>query len=551
MKSILKKQFLGFAFWGLSLVSVPALAQSQVARAEAALPSSPVSAQDADSAAPPELMKSAEAMLLALNQKDVDKAFAVMSDKGADQYIGKMLMELVPIFQMVDEVEPSDELKQLKKMIAKYGLDKVAIEQPMIDGSKSREKMAEVILLAMEKIEAELLACIPAGERQKATQELIEISGKIMESPLSFAIGKFEINGLQAELQVVAKFAPEMADEQGDMEEMTMAYLLFEKKEGDWRFDGFNHKRFFVQMLSEEAQMAEPFKEIVDFKIEGKTIDNEEVSLANYKGKVVLVDFWGTWCGPCVAGIPKLTDLHEKYKARGFEILGVAADDVDSLKEFLEKKPMAWKNVTDAESELATQYSIEAYPTTLLVDQHGKHVATNLHGAMLEKAVEMLLEGKSIESITGSAQDILAAGKKRAADEKKLIFLHIGAAWCGPCKLLEDWMAQPEIHEMFQKTFVDVKIDIDHNFNAQELLSTYGPKAGEIPWFGILNATDDKPIATCEDKDGNVGIPDTPEGYDHFTKMFEATGKFSQEQLDLIRRSISTAVEKYKSDSSK
>ncbi len=109
-----------------------------------------------------------------------------------------------------------------------------------------------------------------------------------------------------------------------------------------------------------------------------------------------------------MAAIPKLSELHEKYYSKGFEILGVAADDSDSLKEFLSKKPLPWKNVTDAESELAIKYSIDAYPTTLLIDKQGKHVATNLHGATLKKAIDMLLEGKSIESITGSAEDILA-----------------------------------------------------------------------------------------------------------------------------------------------
>ena len=334
------------------------------------------------------------------------------------------------------------------------------------------------------------------------------------------------------------------------MDGMTLAYLQFVKKGNDWRFDGFNNKRMIEQMLTEGGPMAEPFKEIVDFTIEGKTIAGEAISLASYQGKVVLVDFWGTWCGPCVAAMPKLTELHEKYNAKEFEILGVAADDSDSLKEFLDKNPLAWKNVTDAESELAMKYSIEAYPTTLLVDKQGKHVATNLHGATLEKAIDMLLEGKSIESITGSAQDILAAGKKRAADEKKFIFLHFGADWCGPCKLLEEWMAQPEIHALFQKKFIDVKIDVDNNFGAQELMTSLSPKAGGIPWFCILNATDDKPIAIGEDKDGNPGVPNSAEGFDGFAKMFKATGSLTTEELDLIRKSIEQQVERFKANSS-
>lgn len=533
LKASSAKAIFSSAFWLLSLVSFPALAQ------------------DRPATAPPELLKPAEAMVRALNQKELDKAFPVMTDTGADQYIGMMLLQLAGIGEVEGKGNQSEDLEKLQAMVSKFGLDKVQMDGLMPSGSGDKEKMAEQLLQSIEKTEKALLACIPANERRQATQELVGLNTKISVSSVSFAMGKFEIEGEQAELQVVAKMPPEMAGQDGDMDGMTLAYLQFVKKGNDWRFDGFNNKRMIEDMLSQSPQMAEPFKEIKDLALVGKTIDDKEVSLASYKGKVVLVDFWGTWCGPCVAGIPKLTELHEKYKAKGFEILGVAADDGDSLKPFLEKKPMAWKNILDAESEISLKYSIDAYPTTLLVDKQGKHVATNLHGATLEKAVEMLLEGKSIESITGSAQDILAAAKKRAAEEQKFIFLHFGADWCGPCKILEGWMAQPEIHALFEKALIDVKIDTDNNAGAQELFTSFTSNAGGIPWFAILNATDDKPISTCEDKNGNIGIPDSPEGFDHFTKVFEATGKFNKEQLELIRSSISAVVEKYKSETAK
>ena len=544
MKTNLKHVILCTAIGFSSLDGLSVLAQDK--------PQAAVAAQKSDSAMPPELMQSAEAMVLALNQKEVDKAFSVMTDKGADQYIASMLLQFSQISQMEDAGAPGDDLKDLKKTVEKYGLDKAAVEMPMPNGSGNAEKMAEGMVRAMEKSEKAVLECIPVGDRRKATLEMIDASAKVMMSPMSLALGKCEINGQQAELQVVAKLPPEMAAQGGGgMEEMTAAYLLFFKGEKGWRFDGFNNKRLIEEMLSQSPQMTEPFKEIKDLSLEGKTIDDKEVSLASYKGKVVLVDFWGTWCGPCVAGIPKLTELNEKYKSKGFEILGVAADDADSLKAFLEKKPMAWTSILDAESELAQKYSIEAYPTTLLVDKEGKHVATNLHGATLEKAVEMLLEGKSLLSITGSAQDILAAAKKQAAEEKKFIFLHFGAEWCGPCKILEGWMAQPEIHALFEKTLIDVKIDTDNNAGAQELLASFTANSGGIPWFAILNATDDKPISTCEGKDGNIGVPDSKEGIDHFTKVFEATGKFNKEQVDLIRSSITAVIEKFKSESPK
>jgi thiol-disulfide isomerase/thioredoxin len=510
----------------------------------------PVLAQDKSATAPPELLKPAEAMVLALNQRELGKAFTVMTEKGADQFIGKMLMQLAGIGQAGGEGNQNEDLKKLQAMVLGFGLDKVSMDGLMPTGIGDKERIAEQLLRSVEEIEQKLLACIPQNERREATQELVGLSSKILMAPESFAIGVFEIEGEQAELQVVAKVPPEMAGQDGGVDGMTLAYLQFVKKGNEWRFDGFNDKRMIEEMLAESQLMAEPFKEIVDLTIEGNTITGEAVNLASFKGKVVLVDFWGTWCGPCVAAMPKLTELHERYKAKGFEILGVAADDSDSLKKFLDKKPLAWQNVTDAESELATKYSIEAYPTTLLIDKQGKHVATNLRGATLEKAIDMLLEGKSIESITGSAHDILAAGKKRAAEEKKFIFLHFGADWCGPCKQLEEWMAEPEIHALFQKKFIDVKIDVDNNFGAQELMTSLSPKAGGVPWFCILNATDDKPLAIGEDKDGNAGLPSSAEGFDGFTKMFKATGSLTTEELDLIRKSIEQQVERFKANSS-
>jgi thiol-disulfide isomerase/thioredoxin len=539
MNSLWKKTLVGSAVWLFG--SIGCLVQ----------------AQDQPAVVSPELKRAGEAVILALSQKEVGAAFELMTEKGANQYMATMLVQLPQISQMEGaEGTESADFKELQKAVTKYGLDKIGFDMPVPDGSSKPEEIVDEMLKALDAAEERVLACIPASERRKTTTEMLTIMGKCMQSPMSLRLGEFEVNEDQAEVPVLGKVTSEVAAPDGEepVPEMAIEYLLFVRKDGHWRFDGFNRKRMLENALNNEslALLMQPFKEIADLSIEGKTIDAEEISLAKYTGKVVLVDFWGTWCGPCVAGLPKLTELHAKYQSQGFEILGVAADDVDSLKPFLSKKPLSWKNIVDGETEIATKYSIEAFPTTLLIDKQGKHVATNLHGETLEKAIGLLLEGKSIVSITGSAQEVFDAGKKKAAEEQKLIFLHFGATWCGPCQVLEEWMSRPDIHGMLDKVFVDVKIDTGANFGAEELLTEFSPEASGIPWFAILNSTDSKPIATCmNEKAENIGFPDAAEGIDHFVKMFEATGRFSKDQLEQIRTSLKDVVEPHKAESPK
>ena len=67
------------------------------------------------------------------------------------------------------------------------------------------------------------------------------------------------------------------------------------------------------------------------FEITGKTIDGKEFDLKDLKGKVVLIDFWGTWCGPCVAEIPNIIRNYEKYHGKGFDVIGVSSDKQDDV----------------------------------------------------------------------------------------------------------------------------------------------------------------------------------------------------------------------------
>ena len=123
--------------------------------------------------------------------------------------------------------------------------------------------------------------------------------------------------------------------------------------------------------------------------------DGTTVDLAAYRGKIVLVDFWATWCGPCVDELPHVKAAYEKHHEKGFEVIGISLDkDGDKLAAFTKEKQMPWPQIFDGkgwQSKLAQAYSIRGIPATFLLDREGKIAAKDLHGEALSKKVSELL----------------------------------------------------------------------------------------------------------------------------------------------------------------
>jgi thiol-disulfide isomerase/thioredoxin len=137
-----------------------------------------------------------------------------------------------------------------------------------------------------------------------------------------------------------------------------------------------------------------PGEELVGQTLEltGTTLEGDAFDWSAYRGKVVLVDFWATWCGPCVAELPNLKAAYEKYHARGFEVVGISLDqDVETLRAFVEKQRIPWTNLFDEGHPMAKKYKITAIPTALLVDKDGKVVTHRTRGAALEQELARLL----------------------------------------------------------------------------------------------------------------------------------------------------------------
>lgn len=120
------------------------------------------------------------------------------------------------------------------------------------------------------------------------------------------------------------------------------------------------------------------------------------VSLQHYQGKIVLVDFWASWCAPCREESPTLVRLYQEYKNKGFEILSVSIDtDSKNWKNAVLKDEYSWENVIDAggySGNTAALYTVTAIPATFLLDKQGKIIAKNLRGKMLEKKLSELMK---------------------------------------------------------------------------------------------------------------------------------------------------------------
>ncbi|MEI2738189.1 MAG: TlpA disulfide reductase family protein [Chitinophagaceae bacterium] len=152
---------------------------------------------------------------------------------------------------------------------------------------------------------------------------------------------------------------------------------------------------FFVFLLFIDTAIAQPRQGQMAADIALPSANGDTLRLSSLKGKVVLLDFWASWCGPCRVANKGLAKMYDKFKKKGFEIFSVSLDDEreDWIKA-IKKDKITWIQVIEPGAQnapTASRWGIYALPTTYLIDREGRLVAMDLEGKDLEKALKEML----------------------------------------------------------------------------------------------------------------------------------------------------------------
>ncbi len=162
------------------------------------------------------------------------------------------------------------------------------------------------------------------------------------------------------------------------------------------------HERLGNAELAEEyRKKADPMSTLIGKVVpnfSATDLDGKPISLQQYRGKVVLLDFWAVWCGPCLTEIPNVKRVYDTYKDKGFDIIGVSLDtDETRLRNYLKKNNISWRQVFSGQkwkSPLVQQYDIRSIPAPWLIAKDGRLISREARGVKLERLVVEALRGK-------------------------------------------------------------------------------------------------------------------------------------------------------------
>jgi len=134
----------------------------------------------------------------------------------------------------------------------------------------------------------------------------------------------------------------------------------------------------------------------IDLSADLKTLDGRSVTLKEFKGKILFLNFWATWCGPCLIEMPSIASLHERFAKQGLEIVAISDEDLQTVRAHVRRKGYPFTVLVDPEDTLAARLGIQGIPATFILDQEGRLIhqqvgASNWDAAEVRQKIEALL----------------------------------------------------------------------------------------------------------------------------------------------------------------
>jgi thiol-disulfide isomerase/thioredoxin len=321
----------------------------------------------------------------AAETEEVEEATEEAADDKEEE---KELTEVEKIVEEMEEIRSKRPrtLAELREMQA--GMLKLAEKLLEVETDKTSEnyQFAQRVVYSSK---AQALGQMEKEERAEALKELKEFIVADGLTPTGFSLARAAATSVErsdAGAEAAAEVYQEFAE-------------LFEKSE-DKQVQGM------ATMLAGSARrLTLPGNAL---ELTGTTFEGEEFDIASLKGKVVLVDFWATWCGPCIREFPNMLKNYEGYHEKGFEIVGISLDqDREALAEYLEAKEVPWITLHGKEvgedgeasygrNEATEYYGVVGIPTMFLLDKEGKVISTSARGEELTRLLKETL-GEPVE----------------------------------------------------------------------------------------------------------------------------------------------------------
>ncbi|MBK8979499.1 MAG: thioredoxin family protein [Planctomycetes bacterium] len=270
---------------------------------------------------------------------------------------------------------------------------------------------------------------------------------------------------------------------------------------------------------------------IYDEAADANQLVEQALAQATRDHKRVLLMYGGNWCGWCHK-LDELFRTDAKIRREiSYEYIVVHVDVGHGEKH------------AELSARFGSDHKAHGYPYLTVVAADGTTVTHQDTGELEDgpkhdpAKVLAFLQANAAPRI--DACDVLAAAQQGAKESGKLLFVHIGAPWCGWCHRLEDWMAQPEVAELLAKDFIDVKIDQDRMENGL-LVATLlrSGRSGGIPWFVFMDAKLQH-LADSDGPGGNTGFPVQPDEIAHFVAMLQkARRNLTDDDIATLQRSL-------------